>query len=373
MIRSRSQYVITSVLVVGLSGPLSLAAYGTIQTSPQIARTHHSEHGDAIDVARALVRSRMMEFPGLSVAVAVDGQIVWAEGFGWADIEQKVPVRKSSRFRVGSVAKPMTAALLGLAYQDRLIDLDVPVQTYVQGFPEKPHPITTRQLAGHLSGIRHYRGQEFLSAVHYETVAGGLPIFADDPLLFEPGTRYLYSSYAWNLISAVIEGATGTGFLDQMQSRVFERLSMLDTTADQNHLIIEDRVRPYARGEDGRLYNAPYVDNSYKWAGGGFVSTAEDLVRFGIAHLQPGFLEPETLRIWLTPQQTSDGESTGYGIGWQSGQQAGRRFFGHGGGSVGGTTLLRIFPDDGLVIAVISNLSDAGSLPVRELAELFVE
>lgn len=118
---------------------------------PQQARQTYSEFGEKIEAARAVVLERMDRFPGLSVSVGIDGQIVWAEGFGWADLEQRVPVRATSRFRVGSVAKPMTAALLGLLYEEGKIDLDATVQTYVADFPEKKYPITVRQLAGHLA------------------------------------------------------------------------------------------------------------------------------------------------------------------------------------------------------------------------------
>jgi CubicO group peptidase (beta-lactamase class C family) len=323
----------------------------------QYARISHSEYGEAIEASRALIQERMGEYPGVSVAIGMDGEVVWAEGFGWADIEQRVPVRTTSKFRIGSVSKPMTAALLGLVYEAGQVDLDAPVQTYVPAFPEKEYPISTRQLAGHLSGIRHYRGDEFLSAVHYDNVADGLVVFADDPLEFEPGTRYSYSSYAWNLLSAVIEGATGEDFLEQMQSRVFEEMDLRNTVADQNHLIIMDRVRPYEL-EDGLFYNSPYVDNSYKWAGGGFLSTAEDLVKFGLAHMEPGFLQAATLDEWFTSQTTNDGEETGYGIGWSvEADGADRRVIGHGGGSVGGTTVLSIYPDHDLVFAAIINLS----------------
>ena len=165
--------------------------------------------------------------------------------------------------------------------------VDAPVQRYLPSFPEKQYPITVRQLAGHLAGIRHYQGDESLGSRHYETVLEGLEIFRDDPLLFEPGTQYSYSTYGYNLLSAVLEGASGKPFLAQMEERVFEPLGMRHTSADQNRFIVFDRVRPYIVDDEGRFANAPHVDNSYKWAGGGFLSTAEDLVRFGFAHLEP--------------------------------------------------------------------------------------
>jgi len=202
----------------------------------------------------------------------------------------------------------------------------------------------------------------------------GLDIFDDDPLLFEPGTAYSYSTYGWNLISAVIEGATGRSYLELMEKRVFEPLGMRHTEADRNRFIIGDRVRPYVRNEAGLLENAPYVDNSYKWAGGGFLSTAEDLVRFGMAHLKPGYLQAETLQMLFTSQKTADGKETGYGIGWRVGtDDQGRRVVGHGGGSVGGTTRLSLYPEQGLVIAIITNLSDGPDFDVAKIVEPFFE
>ena len=148
---------------------------------------------------------------------------------------------------------------------------------------------------------------------------------------------------------------------------------MRSTVADWNRLIIHDRARPYAIDPEERLANAPYVDNSYKWAGGGFLSTAEDLVRFGQAHLKPGFLKAETLSLLHTSQETSDDKATGYGIGWTLAQdQQGRRVIRHGGGSVGGTTHLAIYPQQGLVIAVITNLSSAPRLPVMSVVDAFL-
>jgi CubicO group peptidase (beta-lactamase class C family) len=235
------------------------------------------------------------------------------------------------------------------------------VQKYVPSFPDKGAKITPRLLAGHLAGIRHYKDDEFLIAKHYDSVVDGLKIFENDPLIAPPGTKFSYSSYGFNLLSAVIESAAGENFVSYMQSHVFTPLGLIDTLADQNRPIVEQRSRFYEREKDGVVDNAPYVDNSYKWAGGGFLSSAEDLVRFGSALLHPGFLRPESLRLLFTSQKTTSGQETGYGMGWFIHKsQSGQRIYEHAGGSVGGSCQLIIYPETGVVVALVTNL---GSTP----------
>ena len=312
--------------------------------------------------ARALLDSVMEanSIPGLSVAVGRGSQVIWSEGFGYSDLTHDVRVTPSTKFRIGSVSKPITAAAIGVLVEAGALDLDAPVQTYVPSFPEKQWAVTTRLLAGHLGGIRHYQGDENFSAVRYPTVLSGLTIFQDDPLINEPGTEFSYSSYAWNLISAVIEGASGEAFLDYMDSVVFDPLEMEQTVAGHTDSIIPNRTRFYVLSSDGDVLNAPYVDNSYKWAGGGFLSTPEDLLRFANGHFAPGFLQAETLEVLLTSQTTRDGTETGYGVGWSSSTNShGERIVSHGGGSVGGRTILTMNRDNGLIVAIVANLSSA--------------
>lgn len=327
--------------------------------------------------ASALIKGFMAETqsPGVAITIGQNGKVLWSEGFGYADIEQRVPVWPAiTRFRVGSVAKPMTTVALAKLYEQGRLDLDAPIQKYVPSFPEKEGTITTRLLAGHLAGIRHYKGDEFFILKHYPSVLESLTIFRDDPLLHPPGSKFSCSSYAWNLISAVIEAASGREFLGYMDENVFGPTGMTRTTADQVNDIISNRTR-YYHLVDGVLRNAPPVDNSYKWAGGGFLSTSEDLVRFGFAHIQPGLLKPETVEMLWTSQKTTSGEETGYGIGWRSGtDDSGRRWAGHGGGSVGGRTFLRIYPEEQTVVVIITNMSNVRYGDVAEkIAGLFLE
>jgi len=203
-------------------------------------------------------------------------------------------------------------------------------------------------------------------------VTAGLAIFANDPLVAPPGTRFSYSSYGFNLISAVVEGASREEFLTYMSRHVFKPLKMTSTAPDRNDSLIPNRTRFYERTESGQFVLAPTVDNSYKWAGGGFVSTAEDLVRFGSAHLAPGHLKAATLELLFTPQRTTSGQSTEYGIGWFIATDTlGHRYVFHGGGSVGGTTAFGVDRDSRVVIALVTNLSDARLDAAREIRMVF--
>ena len=346
------------MIVVGLAAQIFEPAAAAQAAAGAIART--PDYSQAEEHARAIAKEWLARgIPGLSVAVAVDGQVVYSEGFGYADLEERVPAWATTKFRIGSVSKPLSATVLVQLVEAGKIDLDAPVQKYVPSFPEKNGTITARLLAGHLAGIRHYQGDEFQIAKHYDNVLDGLKIFQDDPLLAPPGTKFGYSSYGYNLLSAVIESAAGEKFLPYMHEHVFGPLGLRRTTEDQPSEIIEQRTRFYARSKDKTVVNAPFVDNSYKWAGGGFLATAEDLVRFGSALLQPGFLKPESLRLLFTPQKTSDGKETEYGMGWFIHKsKSGQRIYEHSGGSVGGASQLILYPDAHVVVAMVCNFDN---------------
>jgi serine beta-lactamase-like protein LACTB len=331
----------------------------------------------AIAAARRLMEKWMYQTsaPAALVAVSRDGKTVWSEAFGCADLEQQVPATRQTAFRIGSVSKPLTSAALGMLVEEGRLDLDAPIQQYVPDFPKKTWPITTRQLAGHLAGIRHYEGSEFENQRHFDDVRSGLSFFEKDALVYEPGTRYSYSSYGWNLLSAVLEGASGEPFLELMSRRVFGPAGMRETAADDPGPVVPHRGRFYTRDEKtGALRNALYVDNSYKWAGGGFVSTADDLLRFANALMEGRLLKPETVRLLWTSLKTREGKETGYGLGWGVGRDAkGRERVSHSGGAQGSTAYLILFPAERLAVAMIVNSDESFTGRTPRIAEIFLD
>ena len=372
-------------VLLALAGLLFLPALPTAEVLPATASAQgfpvatapsHGPWDATVDSARSVVDLRMdlAGVPGLSIAVAVDGDVVWQEGFGFADLEHRLGVQPGTKFRIASISKALTASAVCKLNEDGRLELDAPVQRYVPTFPEKTHPVTTRQLGGHLAGIRHYRGDEFMSREQYDDVVDALVIFQEDSLLFVPGERYSYSTYGWNLVSAVVQGAAGEPFLTYMRENVIEPLGMDATVAEHVDSIIPDRAEFYVRGDDDRLLNAPYVNNSNKWAGGGYLSTARDMAVYGSAYLSGELLRPATVELLWTSQETAAGEVTNYGIGWRTGERDGTREVWHTGGAMGGSTVLMIYPDAGVVVAVLTNVSGAPTTAIaRPVADLFIQ
>ena len=363
-------------LLVGMGAPnASAQSAGDLTTAPAVAPAP-LRYADVVEEARALVRADLdaRGYPGIAVAVSVDGETVWSEGFGYANLEHRVPMWPSVKFRVGSISKSLTAAAVARLVEDGRLDLDAPIQKYVPSFPEKAHPITTRQLGGHLAGIRHYQGDENFIRDPYPTVLDGLSIFADDPLLHEPGTAFAYTSYGFNLLSAVVGGAAKQPFLDYMREAVFRPLGMRDTVADFVTPIIPGRTSYYVRNSARSVVNAPWVNNSYKWAGGGFLSTTEDVLRFANAHLDDEYLSEASRKLLFTEQRTRDGDGVGYGLGWFIlTREDGRRLLSHSGGSVGGTSLMVMEPESRVVVVGLINLTRANNGVVREVLDLFID
>lgn len=305
------------------------------------------------------------QMPGVSVAVATGGELAWSRGFGLADVENKVRATENTVYRIASISKPITAtAILQLAEQGR-IDLDAAIRKYVPSFPEKPWPITARQLLGHLGGIRHYRNTEEINSTRrYQDLLAPLAIFANDPLVAEPGTEYSYSTYGYALLGAALETASGSAYMDYIAKRIFAPAGMEHTQADDVYAIIPNRARGY-RLREGTLENCDLADTSNKIPSGGMSSTAADIARFAVAVRNGALLRTETVAEMLTPLKLSSGEATDYGLGWNVGQSGRIRWVGHSGGQQGVATMFVMAPEPGAVAVVMSNLEQS---PVGELA-----
>ncbi|MET0646818.1 MAG: serine hydrolase domain-containing protein [Pyrinomonadaceae bacterium] len=311
----------------------------------------------------ALVNAEMakQKIPGMSVAVVAGRQVRWSAGFGMQDVENNVAARAATVYRLGSISKPITAVAVMQLFERGRVDLDAPVQKYCPAFPEKQWPVTTRQVLGHLAGIRHYKSdEEFNSTRFYATVADGLAMFKDDPLLHEPGTKYNYTTHGYSVLGCVVEGASGQKFADFVSENVFKPAAMERIRVDSVADIIPNRAQGYRITDKGVLTNSPLADTSYKVPGGGFVSTAEDLARFAVALQTDKLLKRETMELMYAPQKTKDGKETAYGLGWGVAKRPdGARAIGHSGGQQRISTFLHMQPDQGLAVVLMANLERA--------------
>ncbi|KAL0269714.1 UNVERIFIED_CONTAM: hypothetical protein PYX00_007353 [Menopon gallinae] len=339
--------------------------------------------------------------PGVVVGVSVDGNVIWEEGFGYSDLEQGAHCHADTAMRIASISKPITMALLAKMWEDGKVDIDKPIHSYVSNFPIKKVDdevvtITARQLASHTAGIRHYTkkgesqdkdsvSKEFYIKDKYESVENSLELFKNDDLLFKPGTSFVYTTHGYTLLSAVMEGAEKKSFKDMIQD-LFKLFGMQNTYLDDVNTIIYNRSSYYSKNKKGRLINAELADTSYKWAGGGIVSTVGDLLKFGNAMLycyqqtasdKSGYLKQKTVQEMWTPVEHSTmgwEKGAGYGLGWVvvphrndiGGLDTQNFYIGHGGGAVGASSILMIVPrpsseraiPSGISVAVLTNLQD---------------
>ena len=314
-------------------------------------------------VIREAVRTEMarLGIPGLSIAAVEGGVLRLEEAFGYADVENGVPARTDTVYRLASVSKPMTAVAVLRLHERGLLDLDAPVWRYCPDFPEKPWPVTARQLLCHQGGIRHYRPDEPVLARRFETFAEALALFRDDPLVHEPGTQVRYSTYGYNLLGCAAAGAARASFLSLLQETVFAPAGMESTVPDNVRAITPHRAQGYTRDSEGRLFNSALADMSYKVPGGGLAGTAADVARFGSALGSGRLLSPAVLEQMLTKQRVRDGRLTGYGLGLTIGERDGRREAWHTGGQERVSTVLYLDPDrsvprGGRAIAILTNL-----------------
>ena len=330
---------------------------------------------DVYNRAEALAREllRTAHVPGLSIAVFRGDSLVWSKGLGCADLQNNRSVSSSTRFRIGSLTKLLTAAAAARLAQDGLLDLDAPVQTYVPSFPDKDERITTKLLLGHLSGIRQYGRDEYINTRHFNSIQEALTIFEKDSLLFIPGTKYHYSSYGYVLASAVIESAAGKEFLQFLADSLLVPLSLTSITPDFNDTSDTSQAKPYGLDSKNSWIGGPFNDNSNRWGAGGFLSTATDMARFGSLLLSPKFLNADTRSLLFTSQKTSDGKETRVGLGWRiATDSTGNVYFHHGGDSIGGRAFLLIYPSSKVVVCILANLTfarigEAEALPFVKL------
>jgi len=352
--RSQMRAVVVGVLLCAIAAPIARAQ------DHQLSPDKRTQIEAAISKFMASSHA-----PGVSVAVVENGEYVWSQGFGFADLENNSPASEHTLYRLGSISKSLTATAAMQLWERKQLDLDAPVQKYCAAFPQKPWPITTRLVMGHLAGIRHYKSEspddpEIGNTKHFDNpIQAGLDFFKNDALVSEPGKTFHYSTQGYTLVGCVIEGASGSKYVDFMRQNVFSPAGMEHTQVDNRFAIIPYRTGFYHETESGTVENADFLDSSYKIPGGGWLSSAEDMARFEVAILNDKLIKPATRALMWTPLKPSDGSKDGYALGWGVGESDGIADIGHNGGQQGTSTTFFIVPAQRDGVVVLANLEGA--------------
>lgn len=348
--------------------------------APQNQKVYVSAYqGVTETVLTTLERHRQaIRSPGISAAVAIDGELVWAGTSGWANIKDNRPLTVESQFRIGSTSKALTATLLATMVDAEQLSLDTPLAQFQVGqLNASWQAITPRQLASHMSGIPHYNGNSDWRGLlrtmaldsHYQDVADSVLLFDGSDLLFAPGESFEYSSLGTVLLSAVMQEALGETYQQAMQGRVFSQLGMQHTRAEPDmasrNSETANLVTFYWHPNDQSNQVAPWrdVDLSHRLAGGGYISTSSDLVKLGLGFNSPHFISQQTRDAFWIPQTLNNGQVNPqkYAIGWRVresdfGDEIGTLFHAnHGGVSRGAQSWLMVIPQYNMAVAVNIN------------------
>lgn len=309
--------------------------------------------------------------PGVSGAVAVRGRIVFSSGAGFIDLENSVPATGTSVYNIGSVSKTITGVAMMQLLEQRRITLDDDVRSYVPEFPDKGVTITLRHLLTHTSGIRHYHSTDFPGTPDNENIQpvssylDGLRFFAQDPLLFQPGAFYFYSSYGVNLLQGVVEKAGGVPFEQFLRLHVWGPAGMTSASFDIPERLVPHRAHSY-RIDKGQAFVYYYNDLRYKFASGGMLASVEDLVKLGAAVNHSILLRPETRALMYSAQTAGrqvfregaapEAPRRGQGMLWELRQDSsGRRVAYHCGSVKAFNACIVNFVDEDLVAAIATN------------------
>ena len=306
----------------------------------------------------------------ISGAMIKEGNLVWAGSVGLANVEQAVPASINTQYRVGSVSKAITAVVLMRMVEEGLIDLDAPIQRYLPDYPNEQGDITVRQLASHMSGVRHYQFDitrfpptDGYSNLEYESSIAALDQFKGDDLLFTPGQGFAYSTHGYTLLSAVMQVAGGKRF----ETLIDELVAIpggLSSTYAEHLLTSNEQLASFYNSDDGLYGLTPVQNLSNKVAGGGLVSTPTDLVKLGAALLNGGLLQASTFADMVKVQPMFDGSENpqSYGLGWRHYETSGIfdennkvDIIHHGGVSLGANAFLMLVPEYDISVAIVTN------------------
>lgn len=299
---------------------------------------------------------------GVAAGYSINGKTIQQSAAGYANKKAGVKFTLDTPVRMGSIAKPMTAIAVMQLVELDLINLDVPIQTYIPDYPKTQ--ITTRHLLSHTSGIPGYKdGNESNTTISYPSLYDALDLFKNRNLLFEPGTQYSYTTYGYTVLGVIIEKVSGITFEEYMQKNIWDKAKMTKTGVDKFGVKVNNKSELYNRNNGkGKAKIAKENNLSNRIPAGGFYTTIEDMIKFGNSILNNTFIKESTLEL-MRQHHSLEKENNAYGFGWflYGKKPKEGTIIGHPGAQIGSTSFLFIVPSKKAVSVVLANTSRAQS------------
>ena len=359
------------VAVAPSAGAQSAGSGGGTVSGPTTSSASTAAWTVAIDSFRLRLRADVAEdgVGGITAAIVVGDRMMWAEGFGWANRDRRIPAGVETIYRIGSISKSFTAVALMQLVDQGTLTLDYPVVrvlSQVEGFAQRPAaaaPVTFRHLASHTAGIIREPALDGAAAGPIEEwerkVLASIPATRFDTV---PGARYAYSNIGFGVLGLAVSRAAGAEFREVVTRGIFQRLGMAHSSFVVPHDDLRHLAVGYANRRDGSIdADGPAREHrgrGYKVPNGGIYSTVGDLARFiaGMTGAAGDALLPLEHRLEMMRMQTPGSDSSGYGLGFQirSGPE-GRRFIGHGGSVAGYTAHLVFEPESAIGVVLLRN------------------
>ncbi|MHC4990982.1 MAG: serine hydrolase domain-containing protein, partial [Planctomycetota bacterium] len=346
--RCRPRCMIAALTVLFLLPVASAMATNEVEQIDQLVRAYHG----------------LGKFNG-SAIVTKGGEVIYRQGVGFANMEWEIPNAPDTKFRLGSITKQFTGALILQLVEEGVIALDDPLSRHVPEYPSKVgDSVTIHHLLTHTSGIASYTGLPNFFAEYSRdayTPEAFLDVFKDLPLEFEPGSTWRYNNSGYFLLGVIVENVTGKPYAEALRERILEPLGMHDTGYDTHDEILEKRAAGYEQRGAG-YRNAPYLDMSLPYAAGSMYSTVEDMLLWDRALYTTRILTPHYRdMLWHPHVEVAPGADRHYGYGFMTGQrqvgESGRTVTSveHGGGINGFNTLIVRVPEDQHLVVLLNN------------------
>jgi serine beta-lactamase-like protein LACTB len=314
--------------------------------------------------------------PGMSVSVSINGETVWSEGMGYANKELQAPAEPETKYRIGGVSRMFTTFLVAKLQEEGKLKINDSFYSYLPDFPRKQWNFTLYQLGAHTAGFPEGNTDElYKQSKSYTTLRDYVKGHSADSLLYEPDTYFMVSDYGSCLLGILAEEVAQKKFASLMKAMILDTLSLDETSFDHPLYLIDNRSQNYYQNYIAQMMNAPAIDLSFCAPAQGILSTADDLNKAGQAVMDTVFFSQESRKLFFTRHKLAGERETNAGFGWwvvQDNQD--RTMYAQLGSTLGGSSMLLIYPDQKLVVSICSNVSDeTGRLPAEQIARIFLK